>query len=270
VTDVDLIDRLVDLGEQLERDLFDEGDGLADAVVARIAAERDERTPHRVVARRPALLSLAAAVVLIVAVLVAIPGPRHTIARWFGIGSVRIEPVSTPAPRPAGTAGSGVPATTTTSTPDDDPDPLGLGPPIGAGQVVAATGLPLPVASVLGEPEAYHLPGGPQIAARYDVSGRTVLVVVLGGTTDAPRFVKEVGPDQVTPVEVPGADGVSAAGMWIEGEPHSFGYFDAEGEPGVFRLAGDTLLWERDGRTLRVEGARDLAEALEIAGSMEL
>jgi hypothetical protein len=37
----------------------------------------------------------------------------------------------------------------------------------------------------------------------------------------------------------------------------------------VFRLAGDTLLWERDGRTLRVEGARDLAEALEIAGSME-
>jgi hypothetical protein len=272
VSDVELIDRLIDLGEQLERDLVDEGDVLVDAVVARIDAESHEGTRQRVVARRPALLSLAAAVVLIVALLVAIPGPRHTIARWFGIGSVRIEPlVSTPASRPTGPERSVVPATTTTSTRDDDPDPLGLGPPIGAGEAVAATGLPLPVAPVLGEPEAFHLPGGPQIAARYDVSGRTVLVVVLGGTTDAPLFVKEVRPDQITPVEVPGADGVSAAGLWIEGEPHSFGYVDAEGEPGheVFRLAGDTLLWERDGRTLRVEGARDLAEALEIAGSME-
>ncbi len=45
-------------------------------------------------------------------------------------------------------------------------------------------------------------------------------------------------------------------------------YLDADGEPGLeqLRLAGDTLLWERDGITLRVEGARDLAEALEIAG----
>ena len=44
-------------------------------------------------------------------------------------------------------------------------------------------------------------------------------------------------------------------------------YLDADGEPGTepLRLAGDTLLWERAGTTLRVEGARDLAEALEIA-----
>jgi hypothetical protein len=273
MSDVELIDRLVDLGDQLEREVV-AGD-LADAVLATIEAQWDGPTPRRVFARRAALLSLAAAAVLIVTLLVAIPGPRHTIARWFGIGSVRIEPAaSIPSSRSTGTDGTSdvVPATTTTgAAPGADGDPLGLGRPVGAEEAVAATGLPLPLAPALGAPESFHLPGGPQIAARYDVSGRTVLVVVLAGTTDEPLFVKEVRSDQISPVEVPGADGASIAALWIEGEPHSFGYVDADGKPGheVFRLAGDTLLWERDGRTWRVEGARDLAEALEIASSME-
>jgi hypothetical protein len=107
--------------------------------------------------------------------------------------------------------------------------------------------------------------------ARYDVDGRTVLVAVLAGTTDEPAFVKQASSGQITAVDVPGANGATARGVWIDGEPHTFGYLDAEGEPGTepLRLASDTLLWERAGVTLRVEGALDLAEALEIAGSME-
>jgi len=275
MSDTALIDRLADLGEQLERDLVDASDDLADAVVARIRVEHGGARSGLAVIGRPARLwSLAAAVLLLVVVLVALPGPRHTIARWFGVGSVRIEPVPTPA-SPAPTAdGQAAPRATSapaTSAAEPDPDPIDLGPPVAPDDAVAATGLPLPVASSLGEPEAFYVPSGPQIVARYDLDGRTVLVAVLGGTTDEPVFMKQAGSEQITAVDVPGAEGESAPGVWIDGEPHTFGYLDANGEPGTgpLRLAGDTLLWEREGVTWRVEGALNLAEALEIAGSME-
>ncbi len=271
MSDTALIDRLVELGEQLERDLAGAADDLADAVVARIRVEPTRRSEHPVFVRRAGLWSAAAAVVLLVVVLVAVPGPRRTIARWFGVGSVRIEPVPT-APPSSATAEPATPSTTATSVAEPDPDPLGLGPAVTADEAVAATGLRLPAAASLGEPASFHVPGGPQIVARHDVEGRTVLVAVLAGTTDEAAFVKQVRPDQVTAVEVPGRDGASSSGLWIEGEPHTFAYVGADGELGVepLRLAGDTLLWERAGVTLRVEGARDLAEALEIASSMEL
>lgn len=258
MSDTALIDRLVDLGEQLDGELAGAGDGLADSVLAMLDAEPVARAGHRRFTRGARLVALAAAVVLLVAVLVAIPGSRRTIARWFGVGSVRIEPVAT------------LPVTSAPA--DADADQLGLGPPVGPEAAVAATGLPLPVVPSLGEPESFHLPGGPQIVARYDVEGRSVLVAVLAGMTDQTMFGKQASPGQVSAVDVPGSDGGSTRGVWIEGEPHTFGYLDADGKPGVepLRLAGDTLLWERAGVTLRVEGARDLAEALEIAGSMEL
>jgi hypothetical protein len=269
MSDTDLIDRLADLGEQLERDLVDACDDLADAVVARIRVDQGERSGDPLFARRPGLWSVAAAVVLLVVVLVALPGPRRTIARWFGVGSVRIErvPTTTPSSAPAGQA---APGATGRVAAGPVPDPLGLGPPVGPDEAMAATGLALPVATSLGEPVSFHLPGGRQVVARYDVDGRTVLVAVLAGTTDEPAFVKQASSGQITAVDVP-VDGGSARGVWIDGEPHTFGYLDADGEPGTepLRLAGDTLLWERAGTTLRVEGARDLAEALEIAGSME-
>ena len=276
MSDLVLIDRLAELGEQLERDLLDTSADMPDAVAARIRAERTTLSGRDVIGRRAALWSLAAAVVLLVVVLVALPGPRHTIARWFGVGSVRIEQVPTPdssAPSTDANGENGAPAptaTTATSVAESDPDPLGLGPAVGADEAVAATGLPLPVATALGAPESFHLPGGPQIVARYDVDGRTVLVAVLAGTTDEPAFFKQASSGQITAVDVP-VDGGSARGVWIDGEPHTFGYLDADGEPATepLRLAGDTLLWERAGTTLRVEGALDLAAALEIAASME-
>jgi hypothetical protein len=272
-SDTDLIDRLAELGEQLERELLDMSADLPDAVVARIRAGRTARSVSDVTGRRATLWSLAAAVVLLVVVLVVLPGPRHTIARWFGVGSVRIDPVPTPASSAPSTDENGATATTATTATSgagSNPDPLGLGPAVGPDEAVAATGLPLPVATAIGTPESFHLPGGPQIVARYDVDGRTVLVGVLAGTTDEPGFFKQASSEQITAVDVP-VDGGSVRGVWIDGEPHTFGYLDADGEPGTepLRLAGDTLLWERGDATLRVEGARDLAEALEIARSME-
>ena len=276
MSDTELIDMLIDLGQQLEDDLIGAADGLPDAVMARIRF--DERSHDHLFARRAVPRWLAAAAVLLVVVLIAVPGPRRTIARWFGVGSVRIEPVSTSPSVPAASdiEEGTLPTTAASVIASDtvpDVDPLGLGPAVDPAAAVEATGLPLPVAPTLGEPESFHIPGGPQIVARYDVDGRTLLVAVLAGTADEPMFLKQVGPDQVTPVDVPGVDGESGRGLWITGEPHVFEYYyvDAEGEPGTqrLRLAGDTLLWERAGTTLRVEGARDLAEALEIAAAME-
>ena len=60
----------------------------------------------------------------------------------------------------------------------------------------------------------------------------------------------------------------SAPGLWLEGDPHFFLYRDQHGsirseQPPY--LAGNTLVWERDGRLLRLEGGLAKAAALEIA-----
>jgi hypothetical protein len=77
---------------------------------------------------------------------------------------------------------------------------------------------------------------------------------------------KAVGP--ATRVRSVGVDG--APGAWITGQPHVIIFQDTRGrfredEP---RLAGDTLVWERDGLVLRIEGAASLAAALRIARSV--
>jgi hypothetical protein len=61
-----------------------------------------------------------------------------------------------------------------------------------------------------------------------------------------------------------------ATGYWIEGGEHYFLFRDADGQvlDATIRLVGTTLMWERDGLTLRIEGAPDLDAAVRIAESM--
>ena len=77
-------------------------------------------------------------------------------------------------------------------------------------------------------------------------------------------FVKKVGGlgTRIDEVRV----GVSP-GLWIEGASHFFMYRDADGmiRSGPAYLAGNTLLWERDGNLLRLEGALTKVQALRIA-----
>lgn len=56
-------------------------------------------------------------------------------------------------------------------------------------------------------------------------------------------------------------------GLWLEGDPHFFLYRDADGaiRSGPAYLAGNTLLWEGNGRLLRLEGALTKRQALELA-----
>jgi catechol 2,3-dioxygenase-like lactoylglutathione lyase family enzyme len=64
----------------------------------------------------------------------------------------------------------------------------------------------------------------------------------------------------------------STSGYWIEGGEHFFFFRDADGNvlDRSIRLVGSALVWERDGYTVRVEGAPDLETARRIAESMEL
>jgi hypothetical protein len=64
----------------------------------------------------------------------------------------------------------------------------------------------------------------------------------------------------------------STTGYWVEGGEHLFYFRDADGNVvgTTIRLVGTTLMWERDGHTVRIEGAPDVEAAKRIAESMEL
>ena len=88
-----------------------------------------------------------------------------------------------------------------------------------------------------------------------------LLVTEYHGTGDTVFIQKLVGPDtRVVPVTVNGNHGV-----WLEGSPHQM--FVA-GEPDDLRLATNTLIWEADGMTYRVEATISQADALRVAGTM--
>jgi hypothetical protein len=69
-------------------------------------------------------------------------------------------------------------------------------------------------------------------------------------------------------VEVASVSGASA--YWIEGGEHYFFFRDANGQvlDASIRLVSTTLMWERDGLTVRIEGAPSLPDAVRIAESM--
>jgi hypothetical protein len=98
-------------------------------------------------------------------------------------------------------------------------------------------------------------------------SGIGLLVQRIGGSLERERIEKlvvEVGAS-VTPVEV-GDD----AGFWIEGPPHLVRYRGSDGleRAEMSRLAGDTLVWERDGTLYRVESGLGLDATRRLAESI--
>ena len=269
-----MIDLGRSLGELADRLEIPGGDWLVDDVMRRIAE------PVTVPVRRRTTLRLAAAVVVVAAVLlVALPGPRHAVARWLGFDSVRIEPgVTVPTsahPSTASispTASSAAATTTTVLVPE-----LGLGPSVTMAEAVARTGLADPTPSLLGAPLSVHVvqpPDSGTIVLAYaptdllpqsPVTGVGALVSVLPAKISEGLFAKTLGDTAtVRPVEV----GTSKA-YWIEGSPHQV-FFQVGDSivPQSLRLATNTLLWERDGRVYRIEADVSLDTALRIANSI--
>lgn len=134
--------------------------------------------------------------------------------------------------------------------------------------VPTAPGLPSPVVYVDDDP-----PGG-RVSLVYPVApglpetpetGVGMLVTQFRGQFERVFIEKLVqGGEQVEEIEVAGSPG-----YWIEGR-HTVAYLDEDGTPfqETFRVAGNTLLWQRGEITFRLESALSKEEALRIAESM--
>jgi hypothetical protein len=231
------------------------GDRLVVDVLARLDDAPSPVAPRR--ARVAVVLAIAAALVLLA---LAVPGPRRTVAHWFGIGSTRIDvpPVSLPTPT--------FPAT------------LDLGAAASPSEAAARTGLPVPSAPALGEPAALFVatpPQSGQIVAVYRPSaslpespmrGVGALLSAMPGSIRDGLFLK-VAPDRIDYPTFTTSAGAVVSGVWLGGSPHTYVFEDADGTPvfDTLRLATNTLLWQDGDVTYRLEASIPEADAIRIA-----
>ena len=228
-------------------ELFPATPDIAAAVSARLRdpAAPAVRAPRRL-SRRTLAIALAALLLLPAAAIAAVPGTRHAVLDWLGLRHVTVERSTTqPALRP--------------------PTPSDLGDRVSLVEARSRVDFAILVPDALGDPTSVYVRSSPP-------GGRVVLVfdrihvTELQGSDSRRYLFKMLGPDsKVERVRVDGKPGV-----WITGKPHGVMYADRNGQfrDDTFQLAGDTLLWERGGLVLRIEGARSKADALRIASSV--
>lgn len=258
---------------------------LAADVRARLAPGR-AATPrrNRPFARRLAL-ALALLAVIAAATLAFSPEVRETIAGRLGLPGVTIvyaTPTVATAPLRA-TPGAPIATATATAATPAPPAPagerLGLGQPLSLPEARGRVAFPVlvPDLPALGTPDEIYYgepPIGGQIALvwqpRADLppaaeTGVGLLIMQFQGRLD-PGYMKKLigGTTSISSVTV-----ADTAGYWITGEPHDFFYTNTSGTfPERTRLAGNVLLWSKNGITYRIEGAGSLDDALRIAAAM--
>ena len=213
-----------------------------------------------------------AAVLLLTAIvggLVLVPEARKAIADRLGLQGVLIrwvDEVPTPAPSRVGA-------------------PLLLGRPVSLDDARTAVDFPVRVPAAAGfdaPPEIYLLdqdqgamvsfvyPPGPGLPPT-DETGVGALLTQFQGAADRDLIEKGLHNDGAaeTHLEAVSVDGEPA--YWISGSPHAFFFvcYDAgECRQERSRLAGNVLIWEQDGVTLRLESALSREDALAIAESV--
>ncbi len=251
----------------LERELLEIGAGmefpatpdLAGSVLAQI---RQQPAPRRrwtgiAPARRwtgvaPRVAWVGAAAAVLMAVVLVVPPAREAVADLLGIGRVQVEIVDE------------LPAVGTE---------LALGDEVNLAEARVAVDYPVRVPAALGEPDAVYLAQGGDLFFTY--APRPDLPEVAGSGVGAlfgqfpelgSPIVKQASVDTLL-VEVFVGGG---RGFWIEGGPHVV-FFESPGlttRELAGRLAGNTLIWERDGVTYRLEAALDRAAAIAVAESL--
>ncbi len=254
---------LADLGERLA---YPRPTRLADAVRARLREPRAGRWWDALRSPRYAFVPVLATIaVLAVAILVAVPDARAVATEFLRLRGIVIfqapaivTPTATAVPR-ATFAGTRV-------TLDE-------------ARRVSDFTLRVPADPRLGAPDEVYRGKSPN--GTHDVvtlvyssragipvsreAGVSALVVEFRGRIDETLFGKVAAAGtRIEDVTVSGG-----RGFWIEGEPHLFFYRDEAGNVwnDTLRLAGNTLLWEQDGVTFRLEAQVSREEALRIAES---
>jgi hypothetical protein len=189
------------------------------------------------------------------------PGAREAIARLLGVVGIRIE--------------------TEVETTVPPAFELGLGIPVAATEVQSLVDYSVltPQSSELGAPNEIYFNdqrlGGqitlvwvpqPNLPEAAD-SGVGMLISSFRGNLDSSTYAKELNATRnlLLEVQVRGRPG-----FWIEGEPHVFLFENTSGviEFESIRLAGNVLLWEENGVTIRIESALPMEDVRRIAESL--
>jgi hypothetical protein len=243
------------------------------AVVERITA-----TPRPRWWRHPVVLTGAVATAVVVLVVGLIPAARDQVASWFGIGGVTIETIApTTAPQitspPATSGGAATPATT---------EPVlgviesGLGEGLRLGQEIVSLTLEgaagfRPLYPGLGLPDREFVDDGGRAWLLYsarpglpETAVPGVGMIVTEFQADSAGIIKQISTGDADFVEF----GEGIFGVWLPG-PHQLVLPEAAGSAVNGRSAGNTLLWEQDGLTLRIETALSRDEAVAIAETFE-
>jgi hypothetical protein len=240
---------LVHLGRQL--DLPPTPD-LAPRVRARLV----EGPAARSWAGRPRALviAFAAALIVVVGALFAVPGTRAAILEFFHLRGVTIQRVDELPTVPL----------------QPDFNKLFLGEKVSLDEAKDRADFDVVVPDALGDPDAIYFqednPPGGMVSFVYGTPEHPrVLFTEFRATVKDVVFKKIAEGTDIASVRVNGEPG-----YFLSGSPHEFGYFDRTGQfrQEILRLAGNTLLWERGPLTLRLEADINREEALEIARSV--
>jgi hypothetical protein len=241
---------------ELERMLVALGDDLAVPATPDIAAAVAGRLEPRrrgIPLRRPLVLAFAAVVAAALLATLAIPDARSALLRFFGIGGVRIELVE--------------------ELPEVPADPveleLMLGERVSPADAKRRAGFPLleldeaPDAVYLGERGTVWFVYGRPDSVRLLIAQTPDLGV------DEPSLFKKLAA-QGTSVDEATVRGEQ--GFFLSGEPHLVFLVDENGDVvgDSARLTEEVLVWDEDGRTIRLEGDLTKEEALRLAESMRV
>ena len=239
----DLARTLAELGAHID---LPEGGDPAAAALARIRAERDRRplVPENDTNGRRTWVLVAAAVVVAVVAVAALPGPRGAVARLLGVGGVTI---------------------TRGEVARELPAELDLGDPLAVDDALARlAGATLPDAGPPAQAFTGRPPRGVSLvwAATDDLpalagSDAGLVLTVFPSSPESPLVGKVAGPG--TGVLAVSVDG--HPGYWVDG-PHEVVFETPDGAATSARLAGNTLVWSDGQRTYRLESALDRSGAL--------
>ena len=229
--------------------VFPETPALSAAVLSRLNEAPAPR--GRAWRRRHVVVAVAVVVVVAIGAVLAVPPARSTVLRWFGIGGVTVQVVDRLPSVPTGVLQIGVQIRLAD-----------------AQQRVPFRILRLQRNAIEAREIAYvgHFAVDEVTLLYGDPQRPKLLLTEASGRLNVQFAGKLAGPG--TRIEQLTVDGRPA--LWIEGAPHAFFFVGANGVTvtGSLRLARNTLIWQRDGLVLRLEGQITRAQALRLASRL--
>jgi hypothetical protein len=213
--------------------------------------DRLAEPPRRSRLARPRLAIAAAVVLAALLAVLAVPPARTAILDWLGVGGARIVRVDA------------LPAL----APVQDLEVLGQRATLAEARARAGFPFAAPPRDEP-DPDEVRLAPGLRVSYVWRAGTRARLIVTqFPGRVGDPGLLKKLA-GGATVVDRFELDGHTA--VWLEGGPHAVLFVAPDG---LIRddqgwLAGNTLLVDRDGTTVRVEGALDRADAIELVRAL--